>query len=327
MSIFARVGAALLVLAALVAPSTAAAAPTSPDVTSPDATILASERNADGSTTTTVRVGPLIAQPHSGDGDGEHGMGTHTNIVAPFVPPCVNCYITAIQPDLTYADGSRANYDTGVMLHHTVLFDRARNDVTCDDQLLGLAGRRLFASGNERTGGELPPGTGVKLGWLPLTWTLVELMNMKPESQAVYFDVTMTHVPARSGTTEATPVWLDANNCGDSTHPVPEGESTTTWEWTSTIDGTLQAAGGHVHDGGEVITAYNRTTGETLCESEAGYGTDPAYRGHIESMSTCIGDDLGRVNRGDTIELVSRYDTDHADPAAMSIMVAFVAED
>ncbi|GAA5108747.1 hypothetical protein [Haloechinothrix salitolerans] len=324
MSIFARMGVALLVLGTLVAvPSAASAAPGSPD-----ATIIASERNADGSTTTTVRVGPLTAKPHSGDGGGEHGMGTHTTLMAPLVPPCVNCYITAIQPDLTYADGSRANYDTGVMLHHAVLFDRARTDVTCGDQLLGLAGRRLFASGNERTGGELPPGTGVKLGWLPLTWTLVELMNMKSDAQTVYFDVTMTHVSARAGgMTEATPVWLDANNCGDSTHPVPEGKSTTTWEWTSTIDGTLKAAGGHLHDGGEVITAFNRTTGETLCESEAGYGTDPSYRGHIESMSVCSGDDLGRVNRGDTIELVSHYDTDHADPVAMSIMVAFVAED
>ncbi|MPZ00276.1 MAG: hypothetical protein GEU97_20290 [Actinophytocola sp.] len=323
MSISARVGAALLALMALVVvPSAATAAPSSPETR-----ILSSERNPDGATTTTVRVGPLIAKPHSGDGGGEHGMGTHTNLVAPLLPPCVNCYITGIQPDLTYADGSRANYDTGVMLHHSVLFDRARSDVTCGDQLLGLAGRRLFAAGNERTGGELPPGTGVKLGWLPLTWTLVELMNMKPESQTMYFDVTMTHVPASGGMTEATPVWLDANNCGDSTHPVPEGESTTTWEWTSTIDGTLKAAGGHVHDGGQLITAFNRTTGETLCASEAGYGTDPAYRGHIESMSVCSGDDLGRVNTGDTIELVSEYDTHHADPAAMSIMVAFVAED
>jgi hypothetical protein len=48
------------------------------------------------------------------------------------------------KPDLVYGDGSRANMDTGPMLHHMVLTSQFRRDATCGSTLLGLAGERFF---------------------------------------------------------------------------------------------------------------------------------------------------------------------------------------
>lgn len=294
--------------------------------------IVKRERLPSGETQTTIRMGPIPVSPHRSGGDGDHGhaMGTHTTLIGPWAPPCNLCYVTGVEPNLTYADGSTANYDTGVMLHHAVLFDRSKTDVTCGDSgtFYELTGRRIFASGNERTGAHLPEGYGVKLGLLPLTWGVIELMSMSEERQYVYVDAKVTHVPAwKRGMTEVTPVWLDAANCSsDSLHSVPAGESTTTWEWPSTISGTVMAAGGHLHDGGQSLTLSNATTGEQMCTSEAGYGTDPSYMGHIESMSVCTGD-LGTVRKGDDLRLDSVYDMHHPTDDVMTILMAFVAED
>ncbi|SFB44235.1 hypothetical protein SAMN05216266_111179 [Amycolatopsis marina] len=329
--------AALTSLGTLAVPGAAGADPTADG----DARVLAHERLADGTEETTIRLGPITMAPHEGDHggghDGEgHGVGpmhgphepmhgTHTRSLQLMLPPCVNCYVTGIQPDLVYEDGSKANYDTGAMLHHAVFFDRSKSDVTCDSGWPTLAGRRIFASGNERTGRDLPAGNGVRLGFLPLTYVALELMNMKPEKQKVYFEVTMKHVPAGTpGMRELTPVWLDADNCGLSEHSIPKGESHTRWAWSSSVSGTFRAAGGHLHDGGESITLKNLATKETICTSEAGYGTIPAYQGHIESMSTCAGEDLGSVRKGDTLELHSVYHSHYADDHAMSIMIGYL---
>jgi len=297
----------------------------------PTARIVDRKQLPNGATRTTVRMGPIVTQPHYGHGGGEHGHGTHTTIAGPWTPPCVNCYLTSVKPDLTYADGSSANYDTGVTLHHAVLFDRSKKDVTCGDSrsFYELTGRRLFASGNERTAGRLPAGFGVKLGKAPMTWGAAELMNMKPEPQAVFVEATITHVPASTPGMEAvTPVWLDSANCtGDSQHSVPAGASTTTWRWQSTISGTVKAAGGHLHDGGRSLALSNASSGRHMCTSTAGYGTDPAYMGHIESMSVCSAQHLGAVRRGDVLQLDSTYQMDHAANDVMSIMLAYIDQE
>lgn len=296
----------------------------------PAATVVDQRPLANGATETTVRVGPIIARPHSDTGGGEHGHGTHTTIAAPFQPPCVDCYVTSIKPDLAHVDGATANYDTGVMLHHAVLFDRSKPDATCSDRdsFYEVTGRRIFASGNERTGGRLPDGYGIEFGAAPLTWAVVEVMNMKPEPQPVFFETTITHVPADTrGMNEVTPVWLDAANCtGDSQHSVPAGRSTTTWRWLSSVSGTVKSTAGHVHDGGKSVTLSNTTTDQHMCTSKAGYGTDPAYRGHIESMSVCSGQNVGAVRKGEVLQLDSVYSMEHPAADVMTIMLAYIDE-
>lgn len=61
--------------------------------------------------------------------------------------PCHGCLITWMQAGLEFADGSYANANTGMWLHHTVLVNRGRSDVkSCRP-----SPQRFFASGNERT--------------------------------------------------------------------------------------------------------------------------------------------------------------------------------
>jgi len=62
--------------------------------------------------------------------------------------PCTDCLITWMQAGLEYPDGTTANADTGMWLHHTVLSNSMRESVVCPSMKYG---DRFFASGNERT--------------------------------------------------------------------------------------------------------------------------------------------------------------------------------
>jgi hypothetical protein len=60
--------------------------------------------------------------------------------------PCSDCLIVSITAGLEYPNGTVANSDTGMWLHHLVLYDFGRQDVVCPTMPY-----RFFASGNERT--------------------------------------------------------------------------------------------------------------------------------------------------------------------------------
>lgn len=100
--------------------------------------------------------------------------------------PCLDCYITSFTPDLVYPDGTKATMDTGAMLHHFVLTSQFRSDATCGNTLLGLAGERFFASGNERTAIAFPYGYGYRVRWYDSWNLLVDLMNHSTSAQTVY---------------------------------------------------------------------------------------------------------------------------------------------
>ncbi|HEX2301297.1 MAG TPA: hypothetical protein VHH34_22820 [Pseudonocardiaceae bacterium] len=286
-----------------------------------------------GHHTTTVRYGPLLLPPYLGGAGGHEEPGAHSGhagqmmiYAAPtYDMPCHNCYITGIQPDLVYADGSRANYDTGAMLHHMVLFDPTKDDTTCGRQGVGLVtGQRVFAAGNERTGAQLPPGYGYPVGLTPFG-AMAELMNMTAQPQQVYVTMTINWVDAAEAQLkEVTPVWLDVDNCGDSQYTIPAGPSHTTWTWKSTMSGDIVAVGGHVHDQGVSITLSNATRNEKICESVAGYPGGSHHEGHVESMSTCIGDPVATVRKGDELMLDSYYHAAMPDDTVMGIMIAYL---
>ena len=60
--------------------------------------------------------------------------------------PCSDCLITGFKPDLVFTDGSSANANTGMWLHHAVFFNMNRTDVTCPS-----FPDRFIGAGNERT--------------------------------------------------------------------------------------------------------------------------------------------------------------------------------
>jgi len=277
----------------------------------------------------TARYGPFSLPPTSTN-DMRHDTVVLSNtVLTQLPPPCRGCVLTSVDVNLVYEDGRVANYDTGAMLHHHVMFDSSEDDPTCRrfESAIGGMGLRLFAAGNERTSGAFPRGYGLKVDqgdW----WTgIFELMNMTQQPQVVFIDVTVRHVPASDPTVKpVVPVWLDVDNCSDSEIDVPAGRSTTNWDWTSNVTGRIVMAAGHVHDGGVSIALSNATTGAKVCKSVAGYGTKPAYQGHIESMSSCPWDRIGTVREGEVLRISTVYDSPEPLTGVMGIVMAFVYE-
>jgi hypothetical protein len=271
-----------------------------------------------------MRYGPFALPPAGAGGDADHA-----NVALPSLPkPCSNCFIQEFAPDLVYADGKSANLDTGLMLHHAVLFEAGRQDPTCgpDQPFPGKLGLRFFASGNERTGGSFPPGFGyyVDRG----NWSgIFHVMNHSAEPKTVFFQVRMRWSEAAAGGVKPlTPIWLDMNNCRTSEYAVPAGPHSSHWTWTSNLTGRILSTAGHVHDGGVRTTLSNQTTGQHICTSWAGWGKKAAYQGSIESMSGCTWDRVGTVQKGEVLDLESVYDSAQPVQDAMGIMMAFVYE-
>jgi hypothetical protein len=84
------------------------------------------------------------------------------------------------------------------MLHHFVLTSQFRRDAPCSGPVLGLAGERFFASGNERTQIAFPSGYGYRVRWYDSWNLLVDLMNHSSVAQQVYVQVTFTLRPGTS---------------------------------------------------------------------------------------------------------------------------------
>jgi len=69
------------------------------------------------------------------------------------IKPCERCLITFMQAGLEYQDGSYANADSGIWLHHVVQVDTAVDDTVCGKEITKqpISPNRFFASGNERS--------------------------------------------------------------------------------------------------------------------------------------------------------------------------------
>jgi hypothetical protein len=254
--------------------------------------------------TKTVRYGPYTIPAASGMEMGE--LENRLNLWV--AKPCTNCFITSMRPNLVYPDGTRANVNTGPMLHHMVLASQFRSDATCSSNLLGLVGERFFASGNERTVIQFPSGYGYRVGYLD-QWNLIyDLMNMDMEAKSVYIEMTFTYQSGSSGLEPVRPVWLDVDQCGDSEYSIPSGTSDSHWDWNVNVPGRIVAIGGHVHTEGHGvrIEATNQSTGQSICNSVASYGGSSDYidmmgEPWLSSMTRCIANPVATVARGNTV--------------------------
>jgi hypothetical protein len=250
--------------------------------------------------TTTVRWGPYTLGGNSqmtnnitSDNCNSFGgillqlLGGATCINRSVPKPCDGCYIGAIIPNLVYADGTPANMDTGITLHHMVLLSRARGDLSCPKNLFGgpiqqlgalLGGNeRLFASGNERTVADITAGEyGYRVNSGDKWYLITDLMNMAPTSQTVYLDFTFKWTTG--SVTPVRPLWLDIDNCQDSEISMPAGYSDSHKDWKSTISGTMVFAGGHGHGEAISTSAQNLSSGQYYCTSRAGYYVDSMER-------------------------------------------------
>jgi hypothetical protein len=224
-------------------------------------------------------------------------------------------------PNLVYPNGKIANYNTGAMLHHFVLFNTSAHDVTCPTWP-----QRFFASGNERTPMVLPAGYGYRVASSANWNMLVELMNMSMKAQHVHVQITFYTMPTSAHLHAVTPMWLDENECHNSEYSIPAGRSDTAWNYKvpAAIAGDIVAISGHVHDYGKHISVTDTTSGKLICNSRARYGQIAAYDKNIDSMSGCTGDPLAVIHTGDTLRLNSYYNSPIAENNVMGIMMAYV---
>jgi hypothetical protein len=244
-----------------------------------------------------------------------------------------------ISPGLEYEDGESANIDSGMWLHHFILFNTGpgRKDYTCGDKDISLphavAGttprnsERIFASGNERTICLFPNwgvrDAGYKLESADKFDAVLELMNENTQAKTVYVTMTYDVVEGHPFKDEVRIVWLDIGQCGTSESNPPKGKNVFSldYKWTSSINGQVIAAIGHLHDGGSRITLA--VDGQQTCDSSATYGGSPAYvqknaggvhahgaLEHLSEMSQCNQKSLprSRIAKGQNWYMKAEYD-------------------
>jgi hypothetical protein len=243
--------------------------------------------------------------------------------------PCTECTIVRQWAGLELPDGTNANIDKGLWLHHMVQLTTGsgRWDPTCygkaslphtDVNASPSNSERYFSSGNERTIVSLDSiGAATKWGYHLKASDryafIVDLMNMNMQDKTVwltmYYDIVDGPLP--SGWEDIKTVWFDVNQCGTSEvrPPKQSGSFTiTSGRWTPNFGGRIIAIGGHLHDGG-IAVDVNYGPGKAFCSCKAKYAEKPEYiqapgsgHGsgahlavikHISSMSQC---DVGLGN-------------------------------
>ncbi len=96
-----------------------------------------------GAQRTKLKYGPFKVPASSVD------MGMKSFGLNGIALPCSDCYVTNWVAGLEYPDGTSANADTNMWLHHVVLAAINTTDAVCPGNQHAVG--RTFASGNERT--------------------------------------------------------------------------------------------------------------------------------------------------------------------------------
>ncbi|KAL1845032.1 hypothetical protein VTK73DRAFT_1306 [Phialemonium thermophilum] len=266
------------------------------------------------------------------------GMADFDVVDAPM--PCHDCLITGFLPSLQFEDGTVANANTSMSLHHAVFANLNRTDTTCPD----WEGERFLAAGNERTALDLTLGGTRKAGYYvgrhDVGAVVMELMNEAMDPRTVRLSVEWEFLGSgvADGFDVAVPLWLDVTGpCGSSSVDVSgEGDVfdvTMSPPWASPFGGDLLVMNGHLHDGGVRLDVF--VNGRRACESVARYGEsegfvvppsgssmDSGMHNHqgggggeadmvrISSISACH--NLGRVEPGVELGITAFYNfTEH----------------
>jgi len=224
--------------------------------------------------------------------------------------PCSDCNILRQVGGLEYVNGTNANIDSGLWLHHMVHFVTgprrwdpvAISERSCiphegvntmggaslgQGQISAKNTERYFVTGNERTpffyykkdaAGE----SAFHLDAQDRFFFLVELMNMNMQDSTVYITMTYDYTDGKlpAGWSDVKTVFLDANSCQSSEVPSPKGKqvfSIQSKPWRPTVEGRIIDSMGHLHDGGTDIDIFSSGTSQPLCHSKAVYAGKPEY--------------------------------------------------
>ena len=266
-----------------------------------------------------IKYGPFLAYSATNNS----GMVDYLQTVP---MPCKDCLVTFMQAGLEYPNGTYANTDTGMLLHHIVLFESGHSDTTCPE-LPSI----MFASGNERTPIDMTVKGTSKTGYyVPANASmavLVELMNELDDDREVTVTINFEYILGMpSGFTQLHSWWLDiAGFCADSERLVPANEVvfnyTAPSPYTATYNGSIIGMAGHLHDGGVLLTVSENN--KVICNSTPTYGATPGYMDgspmgmsmgnapmdmvHLSNMSIC--DFPGNFVAGDNFSISAYYNS------------------
>lgn len=278
----------------------------------PKRVVLQSRIDIAGAQTVKVRYGPFnVPGATKKNKFGQAGMLANWPARGLEKPCTGDCTIMGMNAGLEYVDGSNANINTGLWLHHMVLFNVGANrtDYPCSvgraasvpHYTIGATAQtseRIFASGNERTVGLLPEwgvkDAGYKLKSTDTFAALVELMNMNQADKLVFLTMTYDIVPNHPFKDDIKIVWFDVRQCGTSEVNPPKGKSAFAspcissiadsspadqfvldYTWTAAYDGEVVGAIGHLHDGGDKTQLL--VDGKLTCDNGASYGGKPEF--------------------------------------------------
>lgn len=190
-----------------------------------------------------LRYGPYsVPSMSKKNGIGAEGMLSNYPDDKLMKPCDGECTIIGMKAGLEYPDTKNANINTGMWLHHVVLFNKGqgRTDDTCAQRDISVPhvsvlatprnSERIFASGNERSVMSLPDwgikDTGYKLKPTDTFAALVELMNMNMEDKVVYWTMEYDIMEGHPYKDNTKVIWFDVRNCGTSEYNPPKGQST-----------------------------------------------------------------------------------------------------
>ncbi|MFA9401215.1 MAG: hypothetical protein ACERKT_08930, partial [Acidobacteriota bacterium] len=220
---------------------------------------------ANGAERTTYAIGPIAVT------SGQNRIAYEP--VTGSEKPAVDGWITRIVPNMVRADGSVPR-SSKVMFHHGVWINTSAP----------ARERLFFATGEEKTNVELPPGYGYRYeagdGWILNHM----LHNLEPEPMELFVTYTIDFVPdtapEAAGMTPVKPIWMDVESGiypvfdvlrgsggpdgkftypQDADNPYPNG-----WQKNEkkiAEDGVLVATAGHVHSGGLSTDLYLKREG------------------------------------------------------------------
>ncbi|KAK0727752.1 hypothetical protein B0T26DRAFT_606462, partial [Lasiosphaeria miniovina] len=270
-----------------------------------------------------ITYGPYLV---AGSGDAAtHGMQAFPDMDA--MMPCYGCLVTGYVPDLKFSDdGTSANANKNMWLHHIGLMNLNRSAATCTHWPESIS-----VNGNERSPFDFTiKGTrkaGYYLGTGDQVMLTTEVMNLAAAPRNVSLTIEWEFLPGTpDGFDVVTPVWLDARgNCLDEPDGIPANatifNATSTTGWTAPFAGDLVLAVPHVHDGSTGQEVFR--DGALVCRNVPGYGETSGYITHlpgagghhdhgsdshvmhVSSISQCA--DLGPVAAGAKFTISSHY--------------------
>jgi hypothetical protein len=172
-------------------------------------------------------------------------------------------WITSFVPSMVHADGSAA---PGKLLHHVAVAALHQSDFLCTEHPHKMP-RLIMAAGGEQTSVEIPEGFGIPVdAGQELAAFGMFANHLGEPHEDVSFLARMGFIASGSGTLRAVvPVWIDVDEtCPEEGYEVGAGEHVRQRTFRFPFSGTLRYAGGHMHDGGQLLRIFEKDSGREL---------------------------------------------------------------